>query len=176
MQRGFTIIEVLVAAAVLAIGSVGVLAMLTLAYSKNVESRERSKATLLAENVLSELERESRSWRGVMTKPTSGTQLREIYDNANLQWYEPKAAQLYNEVGRIPVNTNEPVGKYRVAYYLIQGTMESMTGGVRVIWSKDAKTPCAPPSFSSFDSLAASTAANARNCDFITLPFSFVRN
>lgn len=177
MRRGFTIIEVLVAAAVLAIGSVGVLAMLALAYGKNVESRERGKATLLAENVLSQLERESRAWEGAMSSPKAGTKLRVVYDNSQLKWYEIEAGKSYNEVGQIPVNAGEPAAKYRLAYYLVQTSPQSMTGAVRVIWSKDAKNACAPASFGVFDTLAGSTAsASVRACDFITLPFSFVRN
>lgn len=175
MRQGFTIIEVLVASAVLAIGSLGVLAMLTLAYGKNIESRERVKATALAENVLSQLERESRSWVG--TKPKYGTQLRDVYDNARFLWYEIDEGALYNELGRVPVNTTEIGAKYRIAYYLVRTTNDVLSGGIRVIWSKDAQQTCAPASFADFDTLASSTAsANVRACDFITLPFSFVRN
>ncbi len=62
MQRGFTLIEVMVAAVVLSIGCLGVLAMLLTTINNNRIAHDRTVAVTLAEQQLAELEALATNW------------------------------------------------------------------------------------------------------------------
>lgn len=55
-ERGFTLIEVLIAMAIFAIGSLGVLAMMTTSLQENASARQAHEATLLASMKLEHLD------------------------------------------------------------------------------------------------------------------------
>ena len=56
MRKGFTLIEVMLAAAILGIGALGVLGMLTTVIRQNGVTQDRTAATYLAESVVTRIE------------------------------------------------------------------------------------------------------------------------
>ena len=167
MKRGFTLIEVMVAAAILAIGCLGVLAMMLTVIQFNAASHDRTSAVFLAEQQLSRLE----VLATVETNWENGAFVAKVAgDNAAISnsWQYLKA----------DTNVAFPNG-YKVAIRQHQpdpGTSTTPTTGffgeMRVIWST-TETACdvEASALINFDTFANAQKDAYKHCAFVTLPF-----
>ena len=182
MRRGFTMIEVMVAGAILAIGCLGVLAMLLTTIDFNRQAHLRTQAITLAEQQLAIVEaasQNSNNWdlstnivNKLKSKAGTGGWLTDI--------------NIVNVNGAKPANnptsgTNDakvPAKQFAVGYYVLAaGTYNADTfirGAIRVIWNKNAASDCLD-----LDSLSHEDALGSSNyeaqCDFVSLPFALKR-
>jgi len=183
MRRGFTLIEVLVAGAVLSIGCLGLLAMLTTSLSQRTVSRDRTQATLLAEGFLVQMARDARTWTPTVNPP-AGTHLRTVQTMPVGAWQRlGAAADLYNVNGIVPPPGTLPAGRFHVGVFRRQQTpglpapADPITGAIRVAWAKNPGVICdVGADFDDFDTTAFRNNENVQGCDFITLPFTFSPN
>ncbi len=170
MKRGFTLIEVMVAAAILAIGCLGVLAMMLTTIEFNAASHDRTNAVYLAEQQLSRLEviaAEGTSWNG-----PSGE------FNALVAGGDTGSA-ITNSWQYLKPDTNVPFPTgYQVAVRkhdkdpsasAIQG---SFFGEMRVIWSTN-ENACniAANDLVNLDTFDNAKDSTYKHCAFVTLPF-----
>ncbi|MCL2326589.1 MAG: prepilin-type N-terminal cleavage/methylation domain-containing protein [Proteobacteria bacterium] len=171
MRRGFTLIEVLVAAAVLSIGCLGLLAMLTASLSQRTVSRDRTQATLLAEGFLAQMTRDARSWTPLDIP--EGTHLETVLGATAGSWRRlGGSTALYTVNG---VVDSPPAGRFQVGVFRRQGVPgnPALTGAIRVAWARNSGVDCdVNANFAAFDT-AAYRRTDLRDCDFITLPFAF---
>ena len=167
MKRGFTLIEVMVAAAILAIGCLGVLAMMLTTIEFNAVSHDRTNAVFLAEQELSRLEvlaEDLNNWdaNGVFeAKVASGN---AAIANA-WQYMAPATGLSYPSNYLVAVRQHNPDS----------GTTpieNSFFGELRVIWSTNGAT-CAgeADTLAIFDTLSTAKSDDYSHCAFVTLPF-----
>ena len=175
MRRGFTILEVLVASSILAIGSLGVLGMLITTIENNRASRLRTDAVIIAEQQLADMEAIS-----LMGNP-NGTNarddlFREIQDTApGSPWQHWQNVDAHGVHQSNNTNNLYSVGFIRLpADSNIAPSSTFIRGAIRVTWSKTGSwdNNCANV-FSSLDNIQSRQQGNAQNCDFVTLPFAF---
>ncbi len=175
MRRGFTILEVLVASSILAIGSLGVLGMLITTIENNRASRLRTDAVIIAEQQLADMEAIS-----LMGNP-NGTNarddlFREIQDtDPGSSWQHWQNVDAHGVHQNIDTNNLYSIGFIRLpADTNIAPRNTFIRGAIRVTWSKTGSwdNKCANV-FSSLDNIQSRQQGNAQNCDFVTLPFAF---
>ncbi|MBR4984829.1 MAG: prepilin-type N-terminal cleavage/methylation domain-containing protein [Proteobacteria bacterium] len=171
-NKGFTVIEAMVASAILAIGALGVLGMLVTSISYNRETNERTAAITLAEQQLAELEAYAEIWTPTLT-PTRITTIQNLGDNA---W---SSRVKYNINGVSSVSGTTPSLNYFVAYQRLGATGDFpktsyIRGQIRVAWPKTTDADC-NVDFSQFDNIKTRMGSGIKNCDFVSLPFAFRR-
>ena len=170
MRKGFTLIEVMLAGAILAIGCLGVLSMLLTVVDHNDVSQHRTDATYLAEMLLDQLEVQVCGGGGVIpTKPAEG------------KWTSGDDSRFYTKTGFLIGNTSNAAATdgwvYRVDYYRLPRDAsytkpdDVYRGALRVSWHKSERLGTCEP-----DTLDTRTAKRDTECDAITLPFAFVKN
>lgn len=185
---GFTLLEVMIAASVLAIACFGILRMLLTAQDNNAISGARSDAIIIAERYQSAMENEARAATKSETNPpviTLAPGNKEVLSNviapANAgQWVRLGKVNALGVDGSTSSNTmvkNEPnkycVGVYNrnVRNYIL------FTGAIRVYWRKDNRpldgTECLDnAAFSQFDAMNSTSSNTHKKYAFITIPYS----
>ena len=153
MKRGFTLIEVMVAAAILAIGCLGVLAMMLTTIEFNAVSHDRTNAVFLAEQELSRLE--------VLAEDLNNWDANGVFEAK----VAPATGLSYPSNYLVAVRQHNPDS----------GTTpieNSFFGELRVIWSTNGAT-CAgeADTLANFDTLSTAKSDDYSHCAFVTLPF-----
>lgn len=171
-RKGFTVIEAMVASAILAIGALGVLGMLVTSISYNRNTHERMAAITLAEQQLSEVEAYASIWSTSLV-PQKIAMLKGL---APGNWSN---RQQFNINGITQANGNAPALNYYVAYQRLAATQafpddSYLRGQIRVVWPKKSGVNC-NVDFSNFDDLEHRMNSNVMDCDFVSLPFAFRR-
>ena len=171
-SKGFTVIEAMVASAILAIGALGVLGMLVTSISYNRNTHERMAAITLAEQQLSEVEAYASIWSASLVPQKIAT-IRNLTPGT---W---SARQQFNINGVSQVSGDAPALNYFVAYQRLAPTQEFpadsyLRGQIRVAWPKKSGVNC-NVDFSNFDDLEHRMKSNVMDCDFVSLPFAFRR-
>ena len=187
MRRGFTMIEVMVAGAILAIGCLGILAMQLTTINYNRQAHMRTQAVTLAEQQLAILEAaatDKNNW-------TAGTgiiaQLKALAPTGKT-WMTPTNFQV-NVNGMkssdiTPAN-GLPKADFAIGYYVLQDSdvfvanpsggnqPKYIRGAIRVVWNRKADGNCLTANtLSGMDDTG--NANFSSNCDFISLPFALV--
>jgi prepilin-type N-terminal cleavage/methylation domain-containing protein len=149
-KKGFTLIEVMVAAAILGIGCLGVLGLMMTAIRHNNDSTMRTRATAYAEEVITQFETKN---------DTTGC--------TNSTWKDVPANLLPKALENVPTNTNpdKEIFKMQCIRYDTGGGTVHPTG-VRVLWGKDGGK-CAKGA-ADVDTFAK---AKISNCEFVTLSY-----
>ena len=183
-NAGFTLLEVMIAAGILAIGCFGILRMLLTAQDNNNISSSRSEAVIIAERYQSAMENESRAavlQNGTFTLASNNKAILTSVTNPSLsnQWV------WLGRVNALAINANaagvnemvarEP-NRFCIGIFnrpVIHGTL--FTGAIRVYWRKDnrelTERECQNNAFfAQFDELAANDVQ--RNYTFISIPYS----
>lgn len=171
-KKGFTVIEAMVASAILAIGALGVLGMLVTSISYNRETHERMAALTLAEQQLSEVEAYAEVWTASLVPK----RIKDIQDLPGGSWSN---RQKFNINGLTSVSGKTPVLNYFIAYQRLGETPEFpstsyVRGQIRVVWPKKNNVDC-DVDFSKFDDIKKRMSADIIDCDFVSLPFAFRR-
>ena len=157
MRRGFTLLEVMVAAAVLAIGCLGVLAMMLTTIDYNATSHDRTNAIYFAEKQLSILEiyaADSTNWSG-----SNFTKIVTTDGTISNEW------KMLNDISgnyAVAVRKHDPDSG-------VTASSDSLFGELRVIWPSN-DTNCTAD-VSKLDSFAETRDAKYKKCSYITLPF-----
>lgn len=174
LKTGFTVIEVMIAGALLAIGCLGVLAMLITVTSQNQVTQDRTDATYIAESIISRLETQAETQKQNQTSPPStptpadNTPLKQLQTAAgNTNW---TIAFPYNRQGVFIQNAEHFNDKqFSVGFKLLPQNnaydSQYVRGAIRVTWARRGAAPC-PATFEVLD-----TDMN-HNCDMVTLPFT----
>lgn len=200
MQRGFTLLEVMVAAVILSIGCLGVLGMLLTAINNNRLAHDRTVAITLAEQELGELEALASKWTGVQSSGSSNlieklASYVPVTGTASSAWY---FVTMDNNVRSLSTSTatalnvngirnncttsgcehaDAPPGRFYIGFKMLPGKNYSrnsyVRGAVRVSWNRSGAFVSGDNcnQFSSFDAIG-SSGLNA-NCAYVTLPFAF---
>ncbi len=184
-HAGFTLLEVMIAAAFLGVGCLGVLAMLTTAQENNDTSASRTRGTVLAEQFISNMEAETRAvvktpapgGGNTFTYPTN-TMLNSIATATVGVWVPYSRV---NDLGQRPTGDGTPAPnlkfKYCIGYFSRNDANSALqTGALRVYWRKDgqeiaATNGCTKALLDNMDNMA-DARKNAKEYEFITLPFS----
>jgi prepilin-type N-terminal cleavage/methylation domain-containing protein len=93
-ERGYTVVEVMMAMTVLLIGSMGVMAMQRAAVQGNADAREMDVATSIARAWLERAERDAALWTpSVVTivPPANIGSATIVHENLTSQWFVPKS-------------------------------------------------------------------------------------
>lgn len=164
---GFSMIEALVAIAVLVVGVLGVLGLFVYVTDSSREARQIQAATLLAEQSIAKLEMESREWVGGLA-PKTGTQLNALYQ-ATVGDFVDTTGQQLNAFGvtASSLDTHEP-SPFCVRIQVTHRDLVMMSGGVRVFWALSAASSCESIDPADFD--IARTVP--RGYGFVTIPFA----
>jgi len=195
-NSGFTILEVMIAGGILAIGCVGILGMLTTAQGNNAVSADRNKAVIIGEMIAAALDSESR----VTTATTAGTPTFSGYPangifsrifNQRGRWVNYGPVSQYGRrlgTGTTAVAVGGEIAKYCVGIAVrpigtatiggINPSASVVSGAIRVVWRKDGTSiqnvcPVGSSSFNyqDFDKSKGSTTSKQYN--FVSIPFSF---
>ena len=173
MRRGFTMIEVMVAGAILAIGCLGILAMLITTINYNREAHLRTQAVTLAEQQLAILEAQAKTpnnWDN-----NSNSIIYTLQNNVG-SWVQPNNSIInVNGAAQDKVNNNMPPAQFAIAYYVSPAngfdTNQYLRGSLRVIWNRRAGANCL-----TLNSIQAMETRNNDNfnpdCDFVSIPFA----
>lgn len=164
MRKGFTLIEVMLAGSILAIGCLGVLAMLLTVVDHNNVSQHRTDATYLAEMLLDQLEMSVSEKDGQFPSMSNPEQW-----SGSLQYYTKTGFF----IGSAPdaVATNDWV--YRVDYYRLPDDsrfQDVYRGALRVSWHTSNRLGSCGPA-----DLDTRTTKIGTECDSVTLPFAFAK-
>ena len=207
---GFTILEVMIAGAVLAIGCLGILAMLLTAQENNATSNSRNMAVYVGDNLVNAIENEMRSLTVTNTPgdnchPTvtmsssssSASSDKEdlisiiLKDSASATGGSNKWSNFgpVTEIGRkwksdMASTSGGHEGEtahFCVGIYARAANCRMYSGAIRIYWRKNnraatgASNTCDVP-YASFDTISGAKSANAKDFEFITIPYSFVLN
>lgn len=164
MRKGFTLIEVMLAGAILALGCVGVLSMLLTVINQNSVSKQRTEAMYLAEILLERIELQSKL--DPQGNNASFTQWRDIRASQSVGW-EALPGGTFDADG----NTFDAVAggnNNRTAYLAHYKTInhadqEFIQGAIRVGWSKPGRS-CTAGHIGEWQ------------CEFVSLPFVLKAN
>jgi prepilin-type N-terminal cleavage/methylation domain-containing protein len=175
MRRGFTILEVLVASSILAIGSLGVLGMLITTIENNRASRLRTDAIILAEQQLADLEFYGTFKPQDMIKNGQAKDvfLMEISEASFNVWVPWKSV---NAQGIESSDSSENI--YTIGYFKLPGNQvapedDFLRGAIRITWSQRSDKDCSGKNI--FEDLdRESTRRDINYCDFITVPFAYM--
>ena len=176
MRRGFTILEVLVASSILAIGSLEVLGMLITTIENNRASRLRTDAIILAEQQLADMEFYGTFKPQDMIKNGQAKDvfLIEISEGSFNTWV------VWKSVNAQGIHTNDASQDiYTIGYFKLPGNndvapaSDFLRGALRITWSQHLDSSCSTANvFNNLD--AENTRRNLNHCDFITVPFAYV--
>ena len=175
MRRGFTILEVLVASSILAIGSLGVLGMLITTIENNRASRLRTDAIILAEQQLADMEFYGtfRPQDMIKNGQAKDVFLMEISKGSSNTWVVWKSV---NAQGIETKNASQDI--YTIGYFKLPGVdpiapeSNFLRGALRITWSQTPGMSCNTANvFNNLD--AEKTRRNLNHCDFITVPFAY---
>ena len=192
MRKGFTILEVMVAAAILAVGTLGVLGMQLSVGEYNRSISMRMAAVTLAEQQLAILELQA------MAECPDSTLCKRLQQDSATQWksyyitgenYPGGNAALASSNGIfLPGGSTESIDhRFYIAYYNLAnastnyGRMISLCpdrsclrGAIRVVWAKNSTRVQQCRQMSTFENLEdTSRRFNNMECDFVSLPFVF---
>ena len=173
MRQGFTLIEVMVAAAVLAVGCLGVLGMLMTSINHNREARDSSAAVTIAEQALYDLEIQATEWNTNKTIGSLG-QLYQASTKSAGQWHLLKTCDING------VQTGKPSqDRFAIGYYILKpdtttASNEHIRGSLRVIWnnSKNNVDCLGVSMFAKMDKFSSSN----KSCSSISIPFALGPN
>lgn len=178
MRRGFTILEVLVASSILAIGSLGVLGMLITTIENNRASRLRTDAVIIAEQQLADMEAISLmgNANGNAIAGTLYQAVRTRQQQNNCTWTHWRNVDQH---GVVRQNNNNNI--YSIGYTCLPEVANIapqnmfIRGAIRVTWSKTGSwdNGKCTQRYDRFDTLESRQDTNTRECDFVTLPFAF---
>ncbi|GEM_PF-3292297 len=178
MRRGFTMIEVMVAGAILAIGCLGILAMLLTTIDYNRQAHLRTQAVTLAEQQLALLEAQASNAGNWNLPDSNNSILKKIQSKATEGgWFTPTDF-IFNVNGATDkiANNNMPDTQFALSYYVLPETAEYsrsefLRGSIRVIWDRTSSKECLDAN--------RITAMDKRNndkfsskCDFVSIPFA----
>lgn len=158
MRKGFTLIEVMLAGAILALGCVGVLGMLLTVINQNSVSKQRTEAMYLAEILLERIELQAKL--NPQGNDASLVQWHGIHASQSVGWEALPGGNTFDADGNTFVaggNNNRTA--YLAHYKTINNTdQEFIQGAIRVGWSKPGRNCTA-------------TALGDWQCEFVSLPF-----
>lgn len=178
MRKGFTLIEVMLAAAILGIGALGVLGMLTTVIRQNGVTQDRTAATYLAESVVTRIELGAKlKW----SAPAGNTDYPEWGMVRKAETSPGTWLSATHQVDKTGVVSSDAANnRFRVSYYVlpVPSTLDSIDqnriynghsvrGAVRIDWSISGNTQCT----GNVGTLDSRTAAG-KDCDMVTLPFA----
>lgn len=164
-RNGFTLIEVMLAGAILAIGCIGVLGMMLAVMNQNNISQRRTEAMYLAEILLEKLEIQANYQPGkypwaTIKEGTSGQSWKLfVQNNASGVCYDAK--------GQILAEADCNSKTYQAQYMTLASNAaynDYVRGALRVVWT--------PPNAGGDCELNADGTANDF-CDAVSLPFAF---
>lgn len=164
MRKGFTLIEVMLAGSILAIGCLGVLAMLLTVVDHNNVSQHRTDATYLAEMLLDQLEVSVSEKDGLFPAESNPGQW-----SSNLKYYTKTGFF----VGSAPDAAPPEEWVYRVDYYRLPDDSrypDVYRGALRVSWHTSNRVGVCSPT-----ALETRTVKSGTECDSVTLPFAFAK-
>ncbi len=175
MRQGFTLIEVMVAAAVLAVGCLGVLGMLMTSINHNREARDSSAAVTIAEQALYDLEIQATDWE--TNKNITTSTLGKVYQASSKtpgQWQLLKVCNING------VPTGKPAhDRFAVGYYMLKpmsktSSNDHIRGAIRVVWNNTkSSVNCLDASvFAKMDKFPTAQ----RSCGSISIPFALGPN
>lgn len=175
MRRGFTILEVLVASSILAIGSLGVLGMLITTIENNRASRLRTDAIILAEQQLADMEFYGtfRPQDMIKNGQAKDVFLMAISKGSFNTWV------VWKSVNAQGIETNDASQNiYTIGYFKLPGDndvapeSDFLRGALRITWSQRSDKSCNTESV--FKDLDTEDKRRDLNyCDFITVPFAY---
>ena len=167
MKRGFTLIEVMVAAAILAIGCLGVLAMMLTTIEFNAVSHDRTNAVFLAEQELSRLEVLAENVNNWDANGAFAAQVASgnVAISNSWQYMAPATGVTYPSNYQVVVRQHDPDSG-------VAAIENTFFGELRVIWSTTGES-CGgeADTLVNFDSLSTAKSTNYAHCAFVTLPF-----
>ena len=175
MRRGFTILEVLVASSILAIGSLGVLGMLITTIENNRASRLRTDAIILAEQQLANMEfYGSFTPQDRLTDATTENVLFMAIAQGGFNTWG-----VWKSVNAQGIHTNDASQDiYTIGYFKLPGVnpiapeSDFLRGALRITGSQRSDNSCSTANvFNNLD--AENTRRNLNHCDFITVPFAY---
>ena len=184
---GFTLLEVMIAASVLAIACFGILRMLLTAQDNNAISASRSDAIIIAERFQSAMENEAR----IAQKSDANPPVIKLDDNNKtvLSYVlNPMNTKKWVCLGRVNslgidgsgnanvMVQNEP-NKYCVGLYNREVRNHILyTGAIRIYWRKDNHpldaTECLDEVFGTLDTLSDANVDDHNKYAFISIPYS----
>lgn len=175
MRRGFTILEVLVASSILAIGSLGVLGMLITTIENNRASRLRTDAIILAEQQLANMEfyGSFKPQDRLAGATTENVLFMAIAQGDFDTWV------VWESVNAQGIHTNDASQDiYTIGYFRLPGdndvapANDFLRGALRITWSQRSDKSCKTESV--FKDLDTEDKRRDLNyCDFITVPFAY---
>lgn len=123
-QRGFSLVEVLIAMTILAVGLLAVASMQTTAMTANTTSRDGTVAVQMAEEMVERFRVNAGSFPERYNLTTSGTGCSALVEPAKgdcLQWKSRlEASSLRSPVGVIAVTLNDPLANAATATFTVQ--------------------------------------------------------
>lgn len=193
MRRGFTLLEVMIAGAILAIGALGVLGMLVTVIDNNRASRDRTTAITIAELRLAQLQADDSSIMadmaaaGNIDSTTADNPYTRLCSQTNNAWKNPfKAADSSKPLmvnafgddctGRLDA-ANCSVGdrRFAVGTYVIPTGIytDFVRGEIRVVWRERSSSTCNTfTAFGNVDTKDTRMASATAGCDFVSIPFA----
>ncbi len=187
MRKGFTLIEVMIAIAVFAVGCVGVLGYLWTSIRQNSINNDRTTALTIAEQQYAELEAlafESlrRSDPVPLTRPIGI--LGQIYSNGtNDQWFRLTTKHVsINGITSDKKNNN----RFAIGYLVMKPNPDGahatynnfIRGAIRVVWGtdgnyRDTNTDCDLLLQGKLSDDTRQRRLTKNKCDYVTVPFAF---
>lgn len=123
-QKGFSLVEVLIAMTILAVGLLAVASMQTTAMTANTVSRDGTVAVQLAEEMVERFRANAGSFPNRYNLTTAGsgcTGLTEPAKGDCLQWKSRlEASPLRGPVGEVAVTLNDPMENAATATFTVQ--------------------------------------------------------
>lgn len=160
MRKGFTLIEVMLAGAILALGCVGVLSMLLTVINQNSVSKQRTEAMYLAEILLERIELQAKL--NPQGNDASLAQWHDIHANRSNDWRALAGNNTFDADGNTfgaAAGGNNNRTAYLAHYKTINHTdQEFIQGAIRVGWSKPGRS-CTADQIGEWQ------------CEFVSLPF-----
>ena len=177
MRRGFTMIEVMVAGAILAIGCLGILAMLLTAIDYNRQAHLRTQAVTLAEQQLAKYSAAANNWKTGAAIPPDITELKNMVSgHTDGTWTTPKLLNTNGANVPADATNNAPRNQFAVAYTFLTSQTDAATqirGSIRVIWNRKSGVDCLKADSFTKTSKIQQTSSS---CGFVTLPFAFQKD
>ena len=174
MRRGFTMIEVMGAGAILAIGCLGILAMLLTTIDYNRQAHLRTQAVTLAEQQIAKYASAANNWRGSTTPPDITTLQQMITGHTDGKWTTPQTLNVNGADVPSTATNHAPRNQFAVAYTFLQSTgTNQIRGAIRVIWNRKNGANCLTAN--AFTQTNTVTQQSSQ-CGFVTLPFAFKKD
>ncbi len=185
MHRGFTLLEVMVAIGVFAVGCVGVLGYLWTSIRQNALTHDRTIALTIAEQQYKELE--ALAFESLMRKTMRSETLEHplgrlgsIEKHTTLgQWFQLSTDRV--NMNGIHYSSDSSVNRYAIAYLKLDPSTGSIgidygnfvRGAIRVVWGTDGTFSCNDLLSSTLTNDNRTLRLSHKNCDYVSIPFAF---